>query len=86
MEIAPLTRALLTVGMPADKMETPAALSNIRVEEMAEVLNGLAAYASIQLTAPFREAYYRNHERESARFENGEVVQHQAIPSFQRNQ
>ncbi|MFK7847846.1 MAG: hypothetical protein AB8G77_21325 [Rhodothermales bacterium] len=70
VEIAPLTKALLSVGIPAADMETPAGLAKIPIEEMQEVLAGLANYASIQLVAPLREAYFNTRVRESARIES----------------
>ncbi len=67
MDIAPLTRALISVGIPANDLETPAALGDISYGKMREVLIGLVGYAAVQLNAPFQEAYYRTLDREEAR-------------------
>lgn len=67
MEIAPLTKALMSVGIPAQNLETPASLANISYEKMREVLIGLVGYAAVQLNAPFQEAYYRTLDRDEAR-------------------
>ena len=70
MDIVPLSKALLSVGIPGKEMETPAALAKVSYDEMQDVLAGLARYASIQLTAPLRDAYNKNKDRESATFES----------------
>ncbi len=67
MDISPLTRALISVGLPGDKMDTPAELANVSYESMREVLIALVGYAAVQFNAPFQEAYYRSLAREEAR-------------------
>lgn len=67
MEITPVSSALLQVGRPIRDLNTPADLSRLSFLEMESVLKGLAAYASIQLTAPFQEAYFKTYNRESTR-------------------
>lgn len=69
-DVVPLSKALLSVGIPGKEMETPAALSRVPVSMMQDVLAGLARYASIQLTAPLREAYQKSQDRESATMES----------------
>lgn len=68
MDIVPLTRALIAVGIPAEGMETPAALSRLSYAAMREVLTGLTGYAATRLVAPFQEAYFRSQPREEAHF------------------
>ncbi|MEM8487563.1 MAG: hypothetical protein AAF564_18580 [Bacteroidota bacterium] len=70
MEITTVSSALLQVGRPAGDLNTPADMSRLSFLEMQSVLKGLAAYASIQLTAPFQEAYFKTYNRESARFDS----------------
>lgn len=70
MEITPVSGALLQVGRPLDGLNTPAEMAQLSFLEMQSVLEGLAAYASIQLTAPFQEAYFKSYNRESARIDS----------------
>lgn len=86
VEIAPLTKALLSVGIPASDMETPAALAKIPFEEMNEVLAGLANYASIQLAAPLREAYFSTRVRESAKIERNSTAHVPSQPTSPNGQ
>ncbi len=83
LEIVPVSGALLQVGRPLQGVSTPADLAQLSYLEMESVLKGLAAYAAIQLTAPFQEAYFKHYDRESARFDNRSVA---AIPASPRDQ
>lgn len=79
MDVVPLSKALLTVGIPAEGKETPAALSEISFDQMKDVLEALASYASIQLTAPLKDAYLRHRSRENTQFESRFVAEGPAL-------